>query len=526
MDLESIARELKMLASRERLSPLELDRAKSLMVELKQRGMSNPEVVELTGGRWSESTVKGYTKGVRATDPEPWKSAAALFSEMQSMNLTLAEVRQAMAITTELEGMGSSFSDIISFIEELKQNEISLDQLAEGIKLSAELDGIGTSATEITGLIEKLEQENIDTPSFVSLFHDWDEAKLTAGEARSALSYKEQLEGAGFDIEALAQIAEAAGKFGSPLGVLEAVAKYGNLGDLDDELKTRREKLETVATEMESRSQELDAASHKLQEIHNKTAAMEEALATYSRLEAIGFDEKVLEELEKAAKKYGTPRKVLTALNRFASLSDIKTKAEEVENKVKQKRQMAKKLDEEYSHLKEPMEICKRLLKHRFGLRALSLINLTAWRYGEPTEVLKAIEAYGALKEIKKETDQAKVALAEIEGKIEVLEETYAEQNARNVAVLNQFEVLNAKAIEVGRTVGTVEEHLKGDTKARDILILLQNPVSASYEDSLPLVLVLLRCITVWAMMNKSKLRFPSLIDKNLQEVLGNLGGS
>ena len=74
MDLESVAKELKMLAGREGLTAPELDRAKNLMAQLKGTGMANPEIVELTGGRWSESTTKGYTRGVRATDPEPWKS--------------------------------------------------------------------------------------------------------------------------------------------------------------------------------------------------------------------------------------------------------------------------------------------------------------------------------------------------------------------------------------------------------------------------------------------------------------------
>ena len=177
-------------------------------------------------------------------------------------------------------------------------------------------------------------------------------------------------------------------------------------------------------------------------------------------------------------------------------------------------------------HLKEPIELCKRLLKRKFGLRALQLINITAWRYGEPTEVMKAIEAYGALKEIRKETDQAKTALAEIKGKVEAEKETYAEYSARNEAMLGQFEALNAKAIEVGTNVGSIQEQVKGDTMARDLLILLRNPVSASYEEYLPLALVLLKCISVWANMNKDKFRFPSLIDKNLQELTGYLGGS
>lgn len=140
--------------------------------------------------------------------------------------------------------------------------------------------------------------------------------------------------------------------------------------------------------------------------------------------------------------------------------------------------------------------------------------------------MLKAVEAYDALKEIKKETDQAKNHLAEIKGEIEVLKVTYAEQNVRNMAMLDQFEVLNAKTIEVGTTVGSVQEQLKGDTLARDLLILLHNPSSASYEGYAPLVLVLLKGITVWAIMNRSKFNYSSLIDKNLQEVIGYLSGS
>jgi len=217
---------------------------------------------------------------------------------------------------------------------------------------------------------------------------------------------------------------------------------------------------------------------------------------------------------------------VLRAINRFGDLSRIKAADNELRNKVKQKRQAVKSLEEQYSHLKEPIEMCKKLLKRRFGLTALSLINATAWRYGEPTEVMKAIEAYGALKEIEEKAAQAKAELTEIQGRVELLKETYNEQKARNRAILDQFETLNARAIEVGRMVGSVEQQLKKDTLARDILNLLQNPASAVYEQYLPLVLVMVKSISVWATNNKSKFRFSSLVDKNLQDLVGYLGGS
>lgn len=530
MDLESGARELKMLAGRERLSSLELDRAKSLMVELKQQGMLNPEIVELTGGRWSESTVKGYTKGVRATDPDPYKSTAALFSEMLSRNLTLAEVSQAMTITTELEGMGSSLSDMVGFMQQLEQKEIGLDQLAEAVNLNAELDGIGTSPSELARFVQELEKENINTPSFVLLFHDWHEGGLTPVDAQSALSYKTQLEDAGFDMETLSQITEAAGKFGSPAEVLEAVAKYASLleldeeaktkrAELDKELKTKRAELETLAVEMESRSQELDAAGERLDSLQKETVAREKTLATYKRLEAMGFNEKALSQLTKVADKYGGPRKVLTALNSFGDLSEIKTATEETQGKKKQQGAILKDLEERHSHLKSAIEMCQKLMQdHKFGLNTITSLLATAKMYGEPIQVLKALEAYGKREAIDEEARQG-------EARVEMLKKTQSQYETRIKSNLDQFEALNAKAIEVGRTVGSVQEQIKKDTAARDILNLLQKPTSAGYEEYLPLALVVLNSVSVWANMNKGRFTYFSLLDRNLKEAMGNIGG-
>ncbi|GAJ20334.1 unnamed protein product, partial [marine sediment metagenome] len=142
---------------------------------------------------------------------------------------------------------------------------------------------------------------------------------------------------------------------------------------------------------------------------------------------------------------------------------------EEQQGKEKQQRAILKDLEEKHSHLKSAIEMCQKLMQdHKFGLDTITSLLATAKMYGEPIRVLKAIEAYGALREIKKETDQAKTALAEIKEKVEAGKEIYAECNARTMAVLDQLVALNAKAIEVGRTVGTVEQQLKKDTIARD----------------------------------------------------------
>lgn len=564
MDLESTAKELRMLATREKLTASQLERAKALMVELKNLGMANPEIVELTGGRWSESTLKGYTKGIRAADPGSWQSTTALFSEMLSKNLTLADVRGAMAIIADLGAMGSSLGDVVGFMQDLKRQETDVGRLKQAIDINTQLEEIGTSPTELTGLMEdlkkngtdvgqlkeamdtktqleqigsspaeivgfakELEAEGIDVPAFASLSRDWQEAGLKPADARSSVDYKRQLEQAGLDVTILSHIAHAAGKLGNPAQVIEAVAKYGTLGELEGKLKTKQEELETLSAGIKSRSKEVTAASQKLEKVQKDMAGMEKALATYGRLEAIGFDEKALGELNEAAKKYGGPSDVLGAVNSFAALADIKASCERIQATVPKAVAALEKLRAEHTHLRSAIDTCQKLLDdHKFGLDAISTILSLAGRYGEPIEVLRAVEAYGKAEALEERIEQLKLEVVNIEGKVEQLKKTEGQYLARNKAILDQFEELNAKAIEVGRTVGIVEEQLKKDTSARDILNLLQNPVSAEYERHLPLVLVLVKSIGVWVTINKSKFTYCLLIDKNVQELVRYLGGS
>ncbi|MBA7689504.1 hypothetical protein ES703_98012 [subsurface metagenome] len=383
------------------------------------------------------------------------------------------------------------------------------------------LDQLNRQIKEAEGNVEQLgSKENTLNEQIETL-----ETKLA--EKSELLKHAGELEKLSFDTERLRQLQETLVEIGVKYGLKgkEAVGKFFHTFKDYEGILGAESQLKGLQAQIETRRQELDKAEKKLDKVQKETADLRKALATYRRLEASGFDEKALDELAKASEKYGLPGKVLRAINRFVALSNIKGTEDELRKKIRQKRAMIKSLDEQYSHLKEPIELCKKLLKRKFGLSALQLINITARRYGEPTEVMKAIEAYGALKEIRKGTDQAKMELAEIEGKVEVLKETYAEQNARNIAILDQFEILNVKAIEVGTIVGSVQEQMKKDTMARDLLILLQNPVSASYETYCPLALVLLKSISIWTKINKDKFRFPSLIDKNLEELTGYLGG-
>lgn len=521
MDLESAARELKMLAAKERLTAAELDRAKNLMVELKWLGMSNLEISEFTGGHWSESAVKGYTRGVRAIESGPWKSTTALFSEMQAKNLSLDDVKETIVTKKEVEAMGSSLADVVDFMADLKEKQTDVTQLNEAVDVKTELEQAGTSPSEIADFTKQLRAENIDVPAFVSLFRDWREAGLTPTDARLALGYRTQLEQASIDITTASHIAEAARKFGAPGEVLKAVTRYGSLMKLDKQLKAKEQELEATSNTLDNRKRESDAANRGLEAIEKKRAAIDKELATYKRLQAKGFNEKALQDLAEVADKYGDRDKVLAALNAFADLFEIQAAYEEVLGKIWDQEAVLDDLKTKQSHLRSATETCQALLfKHGFSLDVITAILTLAKVYSDPISVLEAVESYGKRKALDEEARQLEVRIGQ-------LKKTESQYEARVAVIVDQFEQVNVKAIELGRTLGSVEEKLKQDGRAREIVNLLQNPMAASYEHHAPLVLALVSAIRVWVSQTKSKFGLAySAIDHGLENLVRNLGGS
>jgi len=104
--LEDIISELSSLARRRPLRDDELKRAKELMIKLREAGFTNAEISELTGGGWSESTVKSYTRGVGVRDPSPRESAWGTLSQMVNMGLTLKDVEVAISVKKSLDSRG------------------------------------------------------------------------------------------------------------------------------------------------------------------------------------------------------------------------------------------------------------------------------------------------------------------------------------------------------------------------------------------------------------------------------------
>lgn len=87
MNIEELTEKFVALANKETLSKSEHEEARKLMKQLKKGGMSNNEISDLSGGKWSPSTVKFYTPGTKVDNPSPWQDVATLLNKIISSGM-------------------------------------------------------------------------------------------------------------------------------------------------------------------------------------------------------------------------------------------------------------------------------------------------------------------------------------------------------------------------------------------------------------------------------------------------------
>lgn len=271
MELEQIAKQLKLLAGKDDLGSPDYQRARTLMRELRKMGMTNAQISELTEQRWAETTVKEYTRGVRAMDPQPWQSATAIFGEMVSKGITTGDVKETIAVRDKLESSGTSLS-------------------------------------EITELLTDLKKAGIDIGGLVALYRQWKASGLTASGAASALKYKGEIEGMGFELGSLSDIAGAARALGNPKNGLEGIAKYQDVTELDNQLKAAQGRLADEETRIKERidagekaigevEKRQENAVDRLGKLDQEVGARAELLTKAEELEKLGLDRARLSDL-------------------------------------------------------------------------------------------------------------------------------------------------------------------------------------------------------------------------------------
>ena len=416
--------------------------------------------------------------------------------------------------------VGRFFNDLEPKVRVLNEVQAQLDQA--GLKLNqlnqeiSETDKAVQTKNHELALLE--EKENTLKKQTEVL-----ESKLDQKSA--PLKRLQELEKLGFGEERLKALCATLTEIGTRRGLKRDAAVNTFFSDLKDyDAKTGFEqeiqRLETIIRTKTLEAEKWQAEADSLSRRHKD---LSEAITAVQSLTKHGVKVEQVVSWNSIVTKLGGPEELQDKLGQYKAMSDLlvarKKEIEDCDKKVIELGAQIKALNERKMEIEGAIKSLS-----SSGVKEIAKVSDKAMA------VLKSLSNDGG-KEITKVSGKAVTGLKSLSDSgvkkiAKVSDKIYAEQNARNITMLDQFEALNAKAIEVGRQVGAVQEQTKKDIGARAILKLLQNPSSVSYEEYCPLVLVLLKATSVWVNTNKSKFSFPSLIDKNLEGLIGYLGGS
>ncbi len=383
--------------------------------------------------------------------------------------------------------LGRFFHDMEPKVKALGEVQAPLDDA--GLRL----DQLDRQIKEAEGKIAPLEERrNVLNEETETL-----ETKLT--EKSELLEHAGELGKLGLDIERMKQLREALTEIGAKQGLKgkEAVSKF--FADLKDyEAVIEAESLlKGLQTQIEAKNLEAENWQAKEEALRRKHDDLKEAIGAIYALRAKGINVRQIIIWQQILNRFETLEQFDEDLSRYGDLIKLlntrKEEAESYELRLAEVQSQVETLDKERAKIEAAIDTLKVA-----GVKELKGMTEAAGKQ------LKALAA-----------TQIRETQVVGQGVRKGLDNLFA-----------QLDTLGEKAIQVGRTVGIVEEQMRKDGKARDLLNLLQNPVAAGYEEYLPLALVLLKSIGLWANIHKNKFSFPSLIDKNLEELTKYLGGS
>lgn len=433
--LEKIVGELLSLAKKKPRSDTDLARAKNLMFELKKMGYKNREISELTDGGWSEPTVKLYTRGEKVRDPTPKENSIKILTQLVSMGLTLEDVKTTISMTADLDAEDVNLKDVSSLLGEAKRSNVSVKDLLQ-------------------------------------LHRDVKVSGLTLVQFGEVLSYKSDLDDAGFTLDGLKKVSQVSKTYGGYSKVLEAINAYSSLKAIEAEVK----RVGSAKEELEKRVGGLKA---EVKDLEEEKKLIESALNVYEDLKNLDFDEAALKALKKLSDRYGGVKEVLESVNTFTNLGELESKVREIETKRLDVESELKRVHAEHAHLQTIIGMCDTLLyKYKFSVSAINEIYEMAKKYGEPFEAIKALGRFGDLGALEKEVEKASTKKVELESRVKELRNQVQDYRAQMEELKNtargqlksitadlrkNVELLSEKSSEALDTISTkYEEFAEG----------------------------------------------------------------
>jgi len=445
------------------------------MRKLKKAGLTNEEISELSNGRWSPSTVKGYTTGIKPLHPNEWDSAVKLLNAMIASGLSLDHVETAVAISDQLQAAGVSLRELVDLLYTVDSSSMETADLCQYYEL--------------------MKQYNL-SPKNIS----------------EAVNLKDELKNMGLSLDSLQPIIEVAKNYGEPEKIIQALSQYKNLVDLDHESEVAKEKLDSLNKTLAGTQEQEEAAEATSSQSKEPDEALDKA-------EQDGFGVNEYEKVADLVQKYGSAKKLLDAINAYDTYSNIQDKINKKKANLTNLKTDTQKLQLKHAHIQTAVNMCEKLIgEYDFGLDIISAILSTAEKYGEPIVVLKAVEAYSKLEVILQEIDKQ-------QGIISANKKEIAQLDGRHEDALKKLKSLNDLALKVGNEVGRVEGEMSANDYLKKLLMLINEPYSAEYSDHINTAIFLALSLRHWVIKNETKFKNCDYIKSGLEFLVRELGG-
>lgn len=472
--INAVSNQFIALAKKPKLTKSERHEAWQLMGSLKQAGLSNDEISELSGGKWSANTVKFYTKGVKAS-PTQCDNLVQLLQGLNSCGLTLAGVEKTVATH-----------------EELKAHNITLDDISD-VLFAAE-----SSSMDIADLVHQLKT--------------YKEYSLTPEKISEVLDTKKHLDAMGVGLDSLVSLFEAIKKYGNPSAALEAISAYSSLLEIKEKIKAAEKELEKVKAIRGDQEKQIELGKKTLEAL---TAPIE----AYKEVKELGFDEEALSNLDEVCQKFGGHKGVLQALKTYEDYKKLENNIVEAHTKLFDLKSAIAKLQSEHGNLTTGIDICLKLIgEYHFGLDGIEMLLSAARKYGEPLDVLRAVTVYGSIQALLEEVDKHQGILNASKQKIDQL-------NGEYEASLEKLHSLNALALQVGGEVNKVHYQAADNIWINQLVKLINDPYSADYGTHINAAIVLGRALKAFVTKYQSNFKHRSPINDGLAFLITDLGG-
>jgi predicted nucleic acid-binding Zn-ribbon protein len=401
------------LGKKQPLKGIELERAKELMIILKEAGYTNKQIQDLSARAWSENTIKLYTRGSNIEDSTSKENAERIIADMISKGMNLDQIKLAVSLKDNLEAKGLRTEDILCFIDETKKY-------------------------------------NVNPKDLLQTYNVFKETGLSIANLIESTQHIIQLKELGFAVDNIKQFLKVSKKFGSVGNVIEAINAFSTLNSIQQELRD-------IELQKHQSKEQLDSLRSEVKTLEDKRYKVQDILNSYDELKQKGLDNDIIWQIRKTADKYGGFKKILEALNAYENLDSIKSQIDDLEKKKTNAESSLNKANADHAHLQSLLDMLNTLLYDlRFSIPAIEDIYEVAKKYGKPLETIKALAKYNELKSLEKDVDDLLKSKTKLESKINVLKVRTYELEGQATAIKESVNgLLKPVSSEVGQVLTT-----------------------------------------------------------------------